>query len=204
MRRMPKTHVLLIDDHAMFRTGLTVLLETLPGKLEVSTACSVADALHEEIEVPDVVLLDIFLQGLNGLDGIALLKRKWPHAPVIMLSSDTAPNTTQAALQRGAAAFISKEKTADHVADVIMQVLAQNSNEAPEPTPGTEPARHLTPRQSEVLDLLCQGLPNKAIGRKLGLSENTVRWHVQAVLAFLDVSNRSEAAFAARQRGLIG
>jgi DNA-binding NarL/FixJ family response regulator len=62
----------------------------------------------------------------------------------------------------------------------------------------------LTPRQNEVLDLLSQGLPNKVIGRRLGLTENTVRWHVQAVLEFLQVASRAEAVYVARQRGLIG
>ena len=67
-----------------------------------------------------------------------------------------------------------------------------------------DPGPHLTPRQQQVLDLLCLGLPNKAIGRRLNLSENTVRGHVQAVLAFLGVPSRMQAAFEARRRGLVG
>ena len=123
-----------------------------------------------------------------------------------MVSSDAMPQTINLALARGASAFVSKEKTAENIIEVVQRVLDQKrlgtalvhvADDAP-----TNVSR-LTPRQFEVLDLLCQGLPNKAIGRRLNLSENTVRWHVNAILALMQVSNRSEAAFAARSQGLI-
>jgi len=201
---MPQKRILLIDDHAMFRTGLAVLLHSGFADLEVDEAGTLDAALHSQVAAPDVVLLDIILRGLNGLEGIALLRRKWPQTPIIMLSSDATPQTVSQALARGAAAFVSKENTADNILSVLRQVLGPALPPAP-PSPG-DPANdvtRLTPRQLEVLDLLCQGLPNKSIGRRLDLSENTVRWHVQAILAFLQVSTRSEAAFAARSMALI-
>lgn len=151
--------------------------------------------------------MNIELKGLNGLDGIDLLKRQWPGVPIIMVSSDADPRTRQQALARGAIGFVSKEKTAANILTVVRQALDTSlPTDAPqtaEPGPTAEPTR-LTPRQLEVLDLLCQVLPNKAIGRKLDLTENTLRWHVQGILALLRVANRSEAAFAARQKGLNG
>jgi len=151
---------------------------------------------------PGLVLLDIHLKGLNGLEGLALLRRKWPRTPVVMVSSDDTPDTVREAMERGAAAFVSKDDTADSIVSVIEPLLRGAPPAQLRPVAAAE-AHRLTPRQCEVLDLMCQGLSNKAIGRRLDLSENTVRSHVQATLAFLQVSSRAEAAFAARRQGLV-
>jgi DNA-binding NarL/FixJ family response regulator len=203
---MPCTRLLLIDDHAMFRSGLAVLLRMSIDDLEVIEAGSMDEALHSSAAAPDAILLDIVLRGLSGLEGIDLLKRRWFAVPIIMVSSDAAPQTVQLALTRGASAFVSKEQPAQSILEVVRQLLTPATNQAglrKAPTPAHAESTRLTPRQLEVLNFLCQGLPNKAIGRKLNLTENTVRWHVQSILALLAVSNRSEAAFAARQQGLI-
>lgn len=207
MPGMTPARCLLIDDHAMFRAGLKVLLQTSLPALEVMEAASLGEALHHRLPVPDVVLLDHFLRGTNGLEGIERVQREWPQTPVVMVSSDTDPRTLQQALARGAVAFVSKEQPADQILSVLKEVLGpRQTGAARSPAPPEEPVSappRLTPRQREVLDLMCQGLPNKAIGRRLDLSENTVRWHVQAILALLGVANRSEAAFAARRQGFI-
>ncbi len=174
----------------------------------VMEAASLEQAMRDSIEAPAVLLLDIQLQGLNGLEGIDLLKRKWPHVPIIMLSSDATPKTVRLALERGAAAFVSKADTADNILALIGDVLRGQPMAFPhlpaELQGGKGMAQpRLTPRQCEVLDLMCQGLPNKVIARRLDVSENTVRGHVQAILAFLQVSSRSEAVFAARCCGLV-
>jgi len=191
----------------MFRSGLAVLLRMCIADLEVTEASSLDESLHVASDAPDVVLLDILLPGLNGIDGIDLLKRKWPQTPIVMVSSDAAPETVRLAMSRGAAAFVSKEKSAENILSVVQSLLAPDfhcSESVDAAASVSTEAARLTPRQLEVLDLLCQGLPNKAIGRKLDLSENTVRWHVQGILAFLKVANRSEAAFAARNQRLVG
>ena len=203
---MRAPHVLLIDDHAMFRSGLAALLRMSIADLMVTEADSVDTSLHDDRAAPDLVLLDVLLRGLNGIDGIELLKRKWPHTPIVMVSSDAAPETVRQATERGATAFVSKEKPAEAILAIVNRLIspAHKSDEVAAPTPiGSAGEPRLTPRQLEVLDLLCQGLTNKGIGRKLDLSENTVRWHVQGILSFLQVSNRSEAAFAARGIGLV-
>lgn len=204
--------ILLVDDHALFRTGLRMVLTTGNPQLEVSEAASLEEAMSVPLHEPEVVLLDIQLHGLNGIEGIALIKRRWPSAAVVMLSSDTGPRNAAMALERGAATVVSKASTADHILQVIDQARRGEEFARPETRAfarqGPElaalsPAQRLTPRQTEVLDLLCQGLSNKVIGRRLHLSENTVRGHVQAVLAALEVSSRSEAGFAARRLGLV-
>ena len=201
---MLPARILLIDDHALFRCGLRMVLASGISELEVAEASSLEEGLRSAMDEPALVLLDIQLQGLNGLEGIALVKRKWPQAAVVILSSDAGPHNVRMALERGAAAFVSKAGTADTILAVIEQLRRGEPASAGTPAPtGSGSPQLLTPRQSEVLDLLCQGLPNKVIGRRLGLSENTVRGHVQAVLAALQVSSRSEAGFAARRRGLV-
>lgn len=206
---MTLANVLLIDDHAMFRSGLRMVIDSGIHDVDVFEAGAITEALHGVSTTPDVVLLDIHLPGLNGMECIALLKHKWPLANVLMLSSQDDPETMRSAVARGAAGFVSKANTAEKIVDAINHALnrqitvrRENTGKGQDEHPLDQ--LHLTPRQCEVLDLLCRGMSNKLIARQLDLSENTVRVHVQAILAFLRVTSRTEAAFAARRLGLIG
>lgn len=197
--------ILLIDDHALFRTGVRLVLNTSMPTLHVQEAESLEQAMRSSL-TPVLIVLDIQLLGLNGIDGIALLKRKWPQTPVVILSSHSDTETVNKAMARGAEAFVTKAETADKIVCVIDRILhgqAITDNIAVLKKGVETSSPNLTPRQCEVLDLLCQGLSNKAIARRLALSENTVRGHVQAILEFLQVASRSEAAFVARRQGLI-
>lgn len=205
---MINKYILLIDDHAMFRTGLRMVLNTGLKDIEVLEAGSLNEGINGTTHTPDVILLDIKLPGLNGLEGIDLLKRKWPLTPILVLSSLDEPETVRLALARGATRFISKAHTADEIVNAILLALQGDTVSHIKQTSArrnvcNETPTHLTRRQLEVLDLLCQGMSNKVIGRQLSLSENTVRGHVQAILAFLQVSSRGEATFAARRAGLV-
>ncbi len=197
-------HLLIIDDHALFRSGLRLVLQNGLPQARVSEAASLEEALRLQGEdAPSLLLLDIQLGGLNGIEGMAVLARKWPGVPAIILSADDTDYTVRQALQRGASAFVSKAATAEHIMTVIARVgggpaLCQDPR-----SDLADDKPQFTPRQYEVLGLLSQGLTNKAIGRRLNLSENTIRGHVQAILLALDVDNRAEAAFAARRRGLV-
>ncbi len=209
--------ILLIDDHALIRSGLRMVVQSgVPGAV-LREAGSIAEALRDVDGAPacqpHLVLLDIELPGLNGLDGLTVLRKRWPDAPVVMLSSHTEPETVRDALARGAVAYVAKSEPSEKIIAAVDRALrgevrgngqghAERDDAASTDAGGAAGSR-LTPRQCEVLDLLCEGLSNKVIGRRLDLSENTVRGHVQAVLAFLNVSSRSEAAFAARRRGLV-
>ncbi len=201
---MPNRQILLVDDHAMFRAGLRmVLAANIPGTVVIE-AGSMSEALQQPIDSPDLILLDIKLPGLNGMEGIALFKRQWPEVPVLMLSAMDEPEMVRQATARGAAGFVSKVQGAEDIIDAVNRLLRDGSPLAQPAAAEEHVSIRLTPRQCEVLELLCQGLSNKLIARRLELSENTVRWHVQAILSTLQVSSRSEAAFAARQLGLVG
>lgn len=200
------TRLLLIDDHTLFRSGIGMVLAASMKALEIFEAASLEQALQCPSDVIELVLLDVQLDGLNGLDGIALLKRKWPSAKVLVVSASQDTQVMQTALAKGAQGFISKSETPTRMLEVVAQLLAgEASFTGPDRAQAhaSDGSVRLTPRQCEVLDLVCQGLPNKTIGRRLNLSENTVRGHVQALLAALQVSSRSEAAFMARQLGLV-
>lgn len=196
-------HILLIDDHALLRSGLRMVLEQGFAAAVIEEADSLAGVARSLDQRPDLVLLDIEMPGLNGLDGLTVLKARWRGIPVVMLSSHTEPETVRLALERGAMAYLSKAESVEKIIVTLERVLRGEPATAPAPLMGSDSAANLTARQCEVLALLSEGLSNKLIGRRLELSENTVRGHVQAVLAFLQVSSRSEAAYAARHRGMV-
>lgn len=196
------TRLLLIDDHALFRSGIAMVLAAGLDSVEIFEAASLEEALRCPAEHLDLLLLDIQLQGLNGLEAMAPLRRRWPDVRIVVVSAFHESDAVRTALARGAQGFISKAETPERMLAIVGAQLNADTTTAPEPAALTEQVR-LTPRQCEVLDLLCQGLSNKMIGRRLNLSENTVRGHVQATLATLQVSSRSEAAFMARRMGLV-
>lgn len=198
------TRLLLIDDHALFRSGVGLVLAAGLGDIEICEAASLEQALQFPNESFDLLLVDIQLEGLSGLDGITLLKHRWPGAKVLVVSALQDSRVQRQALERGAQGFISKTETPVRMLEQVSQVLGGQSADALTgvPAPSGNPTR-LSPRQTEVLELLGEGLPNKLIGRRLNLSENTVRGHVQAILLALKVSSRSEAAFVARRLGLL-
>jgi DNA-binding NarL/FixJ family response regulator len=200
---MTSPSILLIDDHAMFRSGLKMVITAAMAGAQVHQAGSIRDAIANTPAELDVILLDINLHGLSGLEGIGLLRQKWPHVPVLMLSSQSEPETVRLALARGATAFVSKAETADDMVLAIQRALRGPWVGSPS-APDSAAARRLTPRQLEVLDLLDQGLSNKLVARQLSLSDNTVRRHVQDILMFFDVGSRAEAVAAARRQRLIG
>lgn len=182
-----------------------VLSAGLTG-VEIFESASMEQAMHCSCKDIDLLLLDVQLEGLNGLDGIALLKRKWPGVKILVVSASQDTQIACETLRRGAHGFISKAETPVHMLQKVTQILSGDATVSEIKNTTAESSSNsarLTPRQCEVLDLLCQGLSNKMIGRRLNLSENTVRGHVQATLQALQVSNRSEAAFVARRLGLV-
>jgi len=199
---MIDTHILIIDDHDLYRSGLRVALNASKPDAEIYEAGSIDEAMNGATYTLDVIVLDIRLPGLSGVEGIALLRKKWPMVPVLILSSQHDSETMDLAFERGAAGFVSKADAADKIVAAINKTLRGHFT-APHGA-GDATQMRLTPRQCEVLDLLCQGMSNKLIARRLALSENTVRVHVQGIFGFLRVSSRSEAIFAARSSGLIG
>lgn len=195
---MNDLHILLVDDHAIFRHGLRALLSDTMPSAQVSEAGSLEAALTLDIPGLSLALLDIRLPGIGGIDGIAMIRQRWPTSKVIILSGLDTPEAFLEAMASGAAAYIPKSESPERIIEGITKAFedAEGLDVGP-PLSG-----QLTQRQREVLSLLSQGLSNKLIARHLGLSENTVRRHVQDILDHFHVESRSEAVFAAQRRGL--
>lgn len=208
---LPAT-LLLVDDHTLFRTGLRLIVQDHPGVGAIAEAGSVAQACALQLAEARLVLLDIQLPGMSGLEGLHLLRRACPQARIVLVSASVAPDAVHEARARGADGFLSKSASADDILQAITLALAgqpcfptsnnhyaalRPSGEAAAPVPA------LTARQLEVLTLLCLGKPNKVIARDLGLSENTVRVHVAAIFSQLGVNSRSMALLVAQRLGLL-
>jgi DNA-binding NarL/FixJ family response regulator len=205
MPAMTATRILLIDDHAMFRTGLRMVLKNGIANSEFFEANSLADALSSPLADVDIILLDLILKGppgQNGLEGIAPLKLKWPSTPLLVVTSQDDQETARLSLSLGASAFISKAETAEKIV-AVTNLFLQDPTAILSPASYYPAQRRLTPRQQEVLNLLHKGLSNKLIAQQLTLSDNTVRRHVQDILEFFGVVSRAEAVFAARSQGLV-
>lgn len=198
--------LLLVDDHNLFRTGLRLIVQDHPRVGAIAEAGSIAEACALQQTDADLVLLDIQLPGMSGLDGLRLLRHACPRARIVLVSASVAPDAVHEARMRGADGFLPKSASAEDILEAISCALAGqpcfplHSGNAPAPRRPETPS--LTARQLDVLALLCTGKPNKVIARDLGLSENTVRVHVAAIFAQLGVNSRSAALLAAQRLGL--
>ena len=199
---MSASTLLLIDDHPLFLSGISLVLKEGLGQVEILETGSLTEALQLRHADPCLILLDQQLQGVSGVTGIAALLKKWPTAQVALLSGVDLSALRDEAIAAGAVAFISKT---DKPCTLLHQVRSLLDDHGPRKTESSLPSASdsLTPRQVEVLELLCRGLSNKAIAQHLNLSEYTVRGHVQALFGLLGASSRGQAAFNARLRGWI-
>lgn len=206
---MPAT-LLLVDDHTLFRTGLRLIVQDHPSVGAIAEAGSIAQACALGLPSLELVLLDIQLPGMSGLDGLHLLRQHYPVARIVLVSASMAPDAVREARLRGADGFLPKSASAEDILHAITLALAGQPCFPAESSPstalacvGTPAAPSLTARQLDVLTLLCGGKPNKVIARDLGLSENTVRVHVAAIFSQLGVNSRSTALLQAQRLGLV-
>jgi len=220
-----KVLLLLADDHALVREGLKHTLRGLAPDVEFLEAASAAEALDciAGNAAIDLALLDLVMPGCGGFELLTRVCDRHPDLPVVMLSGSSDPLKMRKALDIGAAGFITKSATAEVMLSALRLVLAGGiyvppdmlkgstpAEPAPSPAAGRSddsaapsPGDGLTARQVQVLACLGQGKSNKHIARELDLSENTVKIHVAAILRALGVDNRTQAAMAARERGII-
>ena len=205
---MRNKHILIVDDHSLFRTGMTMILTQVGEAAGISEASSIKEAFDFNESGVDVILLDIQMPGLNGIDGIKPLLDKFAKVPIIVLSASSEMNDMQTAKELGASGFMNKSALAEEMVSSITRVL-EGKTCFPDDLEGVDMAqpngqisRSLTPRQIEVLIYLCEGMSNKLIARELGMSENTVRVHVSAILSTLGAANRSEAILIAQREGI--
>jgi DNA-binding NarL/FixJ family response regulator len=211
--------ILIVDDHAILRDGVEMLLRQEDGGTVVVQASNADDAMlmldrHTDL---DAIVLDLKLQGMDGLEALALFSHKRPGLPVIVLSSSEDLGAVRHAFAQGAMGYVPKSAGPRTLLSAIrialngeryVPPLLLDEHAAP-PTDGTAnppPAWRdstLTQRQIEVLRHLAEGVPNKVIADKLGLSEKTVKAHITAIFKALNVINRTQAAAAGRKAGLI-
>lgn len=210
--------VLVVDDHPLFREGLSQLLRDLDADADVigyDDAGKALDAAKARDDL-DLVLLDLSMPGLNGLAAVERFVREAPGVPVVIVSGHEEPARVRSALSLGAAGYIPKSTPAALMTDALRLVLRggvyvppvmlnEVGSSALRPAERRDPAADepLTERQVEVLALLANGKTNKEIARELDLSEKTVKAHITAVFRALGVVNRTQAAVEARKRGLI-
>lgn len=211
----PVLRVIVADDHPVFRDGLAMILR----ERGVDVAAEAADgqgALDATAEHrPDVVLMDLAMPGLSGIETTRRLMARYPEVAVLVLTMSDDDDSLFAALRAGARGYLLKESAADDIVRAVVTVsrggtvlgarvsvrvldavLARPLPHAPGPFP------RLTEREREVLDLVARGYPNARVARHLGVSEKTVRNHVSAILAKLPAATRAEAVALARDNGL--
>lgn len=203
--------VLLVDDHTMVRESLLLLLDTrLPGHRwrDGATLASALSLLHNEPDI-DLLLLDLDLPDSRGTATLARVREAAPQVPVVVLSAHDDRDHVLAAIDRGAAGFISKCANAEHLVEAVRRVMDGGvslpagvlpGRSSAVGTPGGQP--DFSERQGDVLRLLIEGHSNKLIARRLGLSDATVKTHLQAVYRKLEVESRTQAVLAVARWGL--
>jgi two-component system nitrate/nitrite response regulator NarL len=214
---MNKLRVLLIDDHTLFRVGLEGLLVSRGIEIVASVDSGIdAQRLVDELN-PDVILLDMRMPGLNGLEVLDMLRAENESLPIVMLTTSTEENDLLRSLRSGAQGYLLKDMEPDELVLALREIVAGKTVVAPDLAPilaravqgksneqeekDDSPFSTLTPRETEILALLAEGQSNKAIARNLGISDGTVKLHVKAILRKLEVHSRVEAAVMAVQRG---
>ncbi len=210
--------VLLIDDHTLFRVGLEGLLTTRGIEILASVNTGIDSIELVKKLNPDIVLLDMRMPGIDGLGVLKLLRSAYESLPVVMLTTSTEEKDLVESLKGGAQGYLLKDMEPDELVIALRDIVNGKTVVAPDLAPilakavqgKTEQAKEikdspfseLTPRETEILGLLAEGLSNKGIARNLGISDGTVKLHVKAILRKLEVHSRVEAAVMAVQHGL--
>ncbi len=197
--------VMLVDDHPVMRVGLANVLSLKHGFRIVAQADDGPAALDLwRRHRPDVCLLDVSMEGMDGIETLRRLRAEFPAARVLMLTSSKAVEDMALALQSGAAGYVLKTIGHVELAAAIRAVHRGETVTAPlGPLPEKKSSGPLSQRELEVLGLIRQGFSNDEIGKLLGITERTVRAHVTAILAALNAANRAQAVARGFETGLL-
>jgi len=202
-----RLRLVIVDDHAILREGLAAVLGRAPDLHVVGQAGDGPAAIDAFRRLrPDVMLVDVGLPGLNGIDVTRAVCREFPDARIIILTVHDGDEYVYRALRAGARAYLLKDAAGEELIEAVRQVGGGKRLLAPaaaarlaERVAGSE----LTQREQSVLTILVEGRSNAAIGRELGITESTVKAHVNNILGKLGVRQRTEAAAVAVRRGLV-
>lgn len=199
--------ILIVDDHPVVRAGLTSMLGTQTELEVVGTAASGEEALLKlEQSRPDVLLLDLRMHGMSGVETLQAMKRAGCQTRAMILTSFETDEDIYRAVQAGAYGYLLKDTSLREMITAIRTVHGGKKylpQEIATRLADRMMRTDLTPREIEILRMLAKGQTNKQIGRELGISENTVKNHVNSIIEKLEVSDRTQAATTAIQRGLI-
>ena len=199
--------VMIVDDHSMVRMGMAGLLAMEPDVQVVAEAEDLDQAVAAYAKHhPDVTLMDVRMPGGSGLEALERIKSIDPAARVVMLSTYDLEEPMITAHESGACGYLLKSVKFDELVSAIRKVHAGGSCFPPalhHHIAARASRKPLTPREIETLDLLRRGFSNRDIGQVLGISENTAKFHVKAILVKLEVTDRAEAVAAAFERGLL-
>jgi DNA-binding NarL/FixJ family response regulator len=213
-----KTRVLVVDDHEMFSEALAMLLTRQPDVVLVGSARDAEEAMRlidvDEIE-PDVVLMDLDLPGIDGIQATRRIREMSPDAKVVVLTAMQDPEIIADALAAGACGYVPKTRAVDELMDIVRRAAAGElvmperdlapvieqlrNGRAPQ---GERLLRRLTPRESEILRTLAAGETTSQVAEQLGISALTVQSHVKNILAKLGVHSKIEAVTLAWRHGL--
>ena len=201
--------VVVVDDHSVVRAGLEQLLRTFEGVELVGSAADGAAAIEECVEKqPDVVLMDLEMPRMDGIEATSRIVARSPRTQVVILTSFSDRDRIVRALDAGAVGYILKDATPDEVAQAIGAAARGESPLDPKAARTLIAARQqtegaqLSEREREVLAMVAAGLQNKQISRQLGISEKTVKAHLTSVFRTIGVTDRTQAALWAQRNGI--
>jgi DNA-binding NarL/FixJ family response regulator len=199
---------MVVDDHSLVRSGLVQLLSAEEGIEIVAGVKGGREAVETVVEAaPDLVLMDVSMPGMDGVAATREILKRRPSTRIVMLTSYAEEETVMAALDAGATGYLLKDAEPEELVRAVRAAARGESPLAPRVAravlasrSGKPPEGHVTAREGEVLDLVGEGLANKQIARRLGISEKTVKAHLTSVFQRLGVLSRTEAAIWWRDR----
>ena len=198
---------MLVDDHPAFRKGMAALIESEPGLEVVAETGDGREALGlYRQRKPDVVLMDLRLPGIGGVEATMAIRKEFPEARVIVLTTFDTDEDIYRAVQSGAKSFLLKDTPDDELASTIRAVHAGDESLPPKLAKRLAERQQradLSDREMEVLQFLIKGRSNKEIGASLFISEDTVKAHLKTLFAKLKVQDRTEAAISAIRQGIV-
>jgi len=199
--------VLVVDDHPMVRAGLTATIDPEPDMTVIGSASTGKEGLEQYRQhQPDVMLIDLRMPEMGGVQAIRTIRAEFPSAKIIVLSTYQGDEDIYRALESGAVTYLLKDTLAEKLVEVIREVAGGGRPILPEVAQRLSERMFqtaLTNREVEVLHLVARGMRNKEIAGELSISDETVQGHVKNILAKLSVHDRTEAVAVAIRRGIV-
>lgn len=193
-------HVLVVDDHRLFVAGLMTILHRLPTRLSVAEVDRIEALGDLDDFTPDMILLDLHLPGVSGRECVQRVADRFPDANIILLTGSDDARLVNDCLAAGARAYIHKSSPPENLLATLRGLIGSIGGTTT--GPNVESTLQLSPRQQDVLTMLCDGLSNKEIARALGVTDHTIRGHLAGIYRLFGVSTRTKAVLIAKKLGL--